>query len=449
LVEEEVEDTIMSISDLSDLDMDEATDSNQNTLTKEQVTKQSCHAPNAKNRKISKQNVQLSQLSESTLQTLNETCSISECPEYNNLRNGLKDDSVVDRVVLYILDKDINITRLNLDYIILSSDRVHRYYHHVPWGINIGGFSVVDINTILSNWNTLAEEMKLENPKQVFSLFCERTLQQQQLKANILGLYLSQGLSKLRLAADVFSHAEDQNFVKGAIAPSEHDFIMDYISKHGESIDVFKDIAMILKRCPRYWWVLRRYYEHQKGDLFKTGRYTVIENKIIIEGIVSKANIQTAFDIENLNTTLAILTGIAKELGRRVKNVSLHWERRLKPILLQYHAGTLNLNVTPILVEYLIEKNVVHTQDINWEELLSYPQLVGHNKYSLMIILQTLIRSTQKAYKCNEKDVTASRIALTVKDKLDPHKVRPPGAHALQKLEIADFYKCLIDKKKS
>merc|ERR1719319_243431 len=129
-----------------------------------------------------------------------ETKNISDCSDYSALRKVLKKDSIVDNIVLHILEKDIKISRLNFDHIVLASEKVRREDQSVPMDVKIGSFSSAEINLILDNWKRLVEEMNLDNPKEAFGMFCKRYTKENQLKANVLGLYLCQGLQKMRLA---------------------------------------------------------------------------------------------------------------------------------------------------------------------------------------------------------------------------------------------------------
>merc|ERR1719319_120731 len=300
-----------------------------------------------------------------------ETKNISDCSDYSALRKVLKKDSIIDNIVLHILEKDIKISRLNFDHIVLASGMVRRRYQSVPRGVNIGSFSVAEINTILDNWETLVTEMNLDNPKQAFGMFCKRPKKEDQLKANVLGLYLSQGLQKMRLAADVFNHSEDKilDFAKGKITDIEHDFIMEYMKNHGNSPHAFKDLSKLLNR--RNSNPLRLYFLEQNTDLLKKGHYTISENKTIINEIITNSNIKTVLDIKNFynkegTVSKETFKNIAKLLGRHVGNIVCHWEKSLKPTLLQYHAGTLNFDVRPILVNFLVEKDLIRMQDIPW-----------------------------------------------------------------------------------
>lgn len=78
---------------------------------------------------------------------MKETRFISECSVYSDLKKVLNKDSVVDNIVLHILDKDIEISRLNFDHIILVSEKVRSENQSVPMGVKIGSFSIQSLVT--------------------------------------------------------------------------------------------------------------------------------------------------------------------------------------------------------------------------------------------------------------------------------------------------------------
>jgi len=382
-------------------------------------------------------------------ENMNEYRHISESSTYSDLYKTLEKDSVVDEIVLHILNKNILISQLNFDHIVLCASQVLRHKHaSIPANVDLGSFSPQDNKTITSNWEKLVTEVNISNPEETFKLFCKRPTKETKLKANVLGLYLSQGMEKLRLAADVFHHSERKilNFVRGNISPSDHDFIMDYISKHGQTRKAFNSCAKLLNR--RYPDVIRQHYFKHFENLLKKGPYTLLENKFCISEVFKKSNIKTVLDIKNEYSKEGTVKKetfkeIAKNLGRPVQNIVCHWEHSLKPLLLQYHAGTVNFDVKRILANHLLEKNLVYMQDIPWTELLMNPQFAGHTKSSLGHIFNDLVRLTQRKHGCKREEVTIEQIAAYV-DKLKPKFGKQVSSH---KQELIDHYRSLIDVK--
>lgn len=377
---------------------------------------------------------------------------ISESPIYSSDLRKILGDSPVDEIVLHILNQDILISQINFDLVVLAACKLHRDSHSIPESVKLGSFSPKDNNTMISNWNKLVSEMNICNPETIFKMFCKmKPSKSEKMKANVLGLYLSQGMEKLRLAADVFYHAKNKilNLVRGKVSLEEHNIIMEYMTKHGESLHAFSDLSKILNR--EHTTTVRRHYNIHKGTSFRKGPYTFLEDKLCISEIIKKSNIKTILEIkdvtvkENGKVDKKTLTQISEKLGRPLQNVIYHWDHRLKPLLLQFHAGTINLDVRRILANYLLEKNLVHMVDIPWGELLLNPQFAGHTSTSLHQVLNEMIISIQRRNNCKREDVTAQQIADYANEKFNPHKAKVLGKSALQKMQLVGYYKELID----
>ena len=74
----------------------------------------------------------------------------------------------------------------------------------------------------------------------------------------------------------------------------------------------------------------------------------------------------------------------------------------IQPCLLQYHSGTLNLNIDQILVSQIAKH--FGDSEINWDFLLAIKELAGHTIFSLKKTLETL-RNNARKHGLERKDV--------------------------------------------
>jgi len=391
----------------------------------------------------------------SIMESSNASKLILDCPVYCELQKNLKDpgESIVDKIVLHILDKNIPISQLNFDHVIPCKSRTRGVWNknRYPKKVHIEKLSPQDSNIILSNWHSLMNELKIPNPKEIFEKFYKRFTKEEELKANVLGLYLGQGLVKVRLAADIFYHAEDKilEFNKGKLSLSERTIIKDYVEKHGDSLDAFTQLTELLNRRDAYSVRSHFFYSKENEKMVKKGiPYSLSDEKLLIDALMSKFNIKSAKEIKKIKPTRSdvIFKEIAKTFGRHMISLRNHWEAYLKPLLLQFHAGTVNLDVRRPLVNYFLEKNIRYRQEAKWSELLNYSHFEGHTERSLSTIFSTIVINIQRKYRCKREEVTIERMSDWVNDRCNPHKLNTTESKALRrKLEIIDYYKSVID----
>lgn len=215
--------------------------------------------------------------------------------------------------------------------------------------VKLGHFSPGEDTLIVSNWKELVTKCELEEPFKVFKeiseLWSSKKSNEDALKCNVIGLYLSLGMTKVRYASDVFRQARriffQQRKKHQHLTPQEQSLMIEYVEKHGDNCD-WRELGFILfnhyDRCPGD---LKRWYASVKNK-GKLGTFTLVEDKLIIDAVFSDKDAKLD---PNFMESVTIFKTLENQLGRRECFIRKHWHNVLKPCLLRHCAGTLNLDI--------------------------------------------------------------------------------------------------------
>merc|ERR1712126_70539 len=101
---------------------------------------------------------------------------------------------------------------------------------------------------------------------------------------------------------------------------------------------------------------------------------------------------------------------LVKQLKKRLDtSLRSRWEHHLKPWILQHRAGSLNLDITRMLANYLAD----HFQDIDsidWPSVAANKEFSGHTEGSLRNVFKSGLLSHTR------KNIKAEGSVLTLKD---------------------------------
>ena len=168
----------------------------------------------------------------------------------------------------------------------------------------------------------LVTGIKQNKEKDAFikSIFTSSKLEWFKEKTNILGCFLGQGLQDLHLPCEIFRTAETLYMVKGKYTDNENREIMKTMVKQNES--AFKHNCSLPETDP-------------------------------------------------------ILTELCIKLNRRPRNIYDHWERFIKPRILQFENKMEIWDIRRDLIEYFVEKGIKDRSEINWGEIIKDKRFKG------------------------------------------------------------------------
>jgi len=304
--------------------------------------------------------------------------NILDAEEHLTLLMGLDSDSKVltDWLVGYILAKNIKVFKLALENNVVVCKEGFGYIdktNDLPKDLNpevkTGRYSMEEDSIIMTNWKELTKDLELNEEDTVEELF-KNTSKDEELgkKRNIIGYFLSQGLTNIRLATEVYQRARTVRCArKGDFTKEEDEAILKFVEKEGEQ---WTKLAIMLRRS-NYKTVSVRY------DIlinnYKHGDYTAKEDELILREVF-------AVDSDILvdgKITQSDWNKIAEKLQRRPHTVRNRWQQTLEPILKRYEAGTLHKDVKDVLINHLLEHNMNYTQDVDWKKLAKLPKFAG------------------------------------------------------------------------
>ena len=383
-------------------------------------------------------------------------CDILDCEVYKNLQKRLTNDNDLDKLASYILSKNVPVRKIH-KFLFTTSSYLSQ---HIGEDIRThekfkaGYFNPQENSLIETNWKELLKATNLEESAEVLSKRSLKLHKDDALKCNVIGLYLSLGMSKARYASDVFEQARNilVNKVR-KLTPEERKFLVDYVNDKGENCD-WRELGYILyKKYPKN--IVSNLQKMYKRECFKIkfqnkrGRVTLSEDKLILDFMFpGRKPIPANSDCFMEPSEFGKILG--KQLGRNELSTYRHWHSVLKPWLLQYHAGTLHLDVKRLFLNYLNERKVTYLQDINWSELLGESQFAGHNRTSLTLDFHGLRFRVSRAKKCHSSEVTVPEMTVFVNEKHKPSRINSEiilkGKRAKHIEEVIKYYKSLVNK---
>jgi hypothetical protein len=327
-------------------------------------------------------------------------------------------DHEVDKVVKYILDENILVRHINVKFRNYSLENVrHKTKQknamkmncpNVKFGRMCKGVSG-DNGKILTNWADLVSNAQVINPLKCimdFTRLVERDSNLGLLKQNILGCYLAQDLTHVRLSAEVFTRAVSLLYlnIDGKYSKEEDDLIFEVVQNVGANLKAWNYLAEELKRQPSC--ICTHYFKLIGNRGMKIGRWSDEDFSRFFDFLFNKANLKKENGPNYIQSIpFLVINEAAKYINRSPFNVQDQWAALIKPILLAYHDGTLLHDQKKDFMEYLVSKKCSSMHDIDWEEAKSlFP---NHTTSSLSLSLnvfrkqKTLI--TKPLYQCIEE----------------------------------------------
>jgi hypothetical protein len=186
-------------------------------------------------------------------------------------------------------------------------------------------------------------------------------------KKNVIGCFLGQDLSRIRIATTIFERAVKVLLPEngGKFTKEEDACILKVVKSKGALKESWSMLAVQLNRNSEV--ISSRYRNALRNLNYISGRWTLEEEEICIETLFTGKTSDRSV-IESVSQT--DLQAVADQIDRQVSLVNKHWEGRLKPVLLSYHLDETFRNFRPPVLTYLVEKKVVAFQDIIWSEVI-------------------------------------------------------------------------------
>ena len=173
-------------------------------------------------------------------------------------------------------------------------------------------------------------------------------------------------------------------------------------------------------------------------------RFTLSEDLIIIDEVLKYIGQETLREIPLPNPGK-----LSQQLKRKETSCKSHWQYYLKPMLLQYYAGTLNLDVRFMLVDYLA-KVYLTLEEVRWEELVrARPEFSGHTDSSLRYQFIELHKILRKGKLMDDSESSLEDIARASKRYFQQRRQRGIAEAKLQRQrEITTYFDNFIKKHK-
>jgi hypothetical protein len=316
---------------------------------------------------------------------------------YGDLLEGLNPDdpnSEVDKVVRFILDKNILVRHVNVVLSRFAISRSSAFYEAAKdmKELKIGRFTpgiFGENESLLKNWDELVRTVPISDPDKLIqdflSLSSTNAKCPKKRKRNVLGCFLGKELKNVRHGADIFQHfSRLLSSQTGKFTKAEDKQILEEVIKFGPCLETWKRLNVHLKRSKPYT-IKKRYIHLTSEKNLLRGRWTISEDEVFLETVFGGGCKDTGVD-KVKSVGKADLQMVAEKLNRQLKSAEYHWWRLLLPILLSYHEGTLHKPWRTTFLKYLIEKQVVHPKDIDFKEAIGL--IPNHTVLSLSTALQ-------------------------------------------------------------
>jgi len=348
-------------------------------------------------------------------------CSILNSDVHKTLLQETQPKAILDILALYILASDIQVHQIALEsnvalkpssFLSMRRSQIEKIIKSPNPRIVFGAFTCLEDGTIKNNWKTLINSLHLtdNDSKEIFenvkreSSAGQKTnqdllattlpslAQSVDLKRNIVGYYLSQGLPNVRLATEVFHRAKILLCAsKGSFTAEEDKIIAEFVEAEGAKWGkLTKLLGRTSHQSVKYRYKLLRSREQNK----KHGHFTVEEVKFIMSEVFSlHENV-----LEEGNLTMEQCQNIGKVLNRSGTAVYNHWKNEVEPMLKKYHAGSPEIDLKMILIQDLQDKGLNYTQEVDWMELVKDSKFAGTTPALLRRTYQNLRTNTKKKY---------------------------------------------------
>jgi len=143
------------------------------------------------------------------------------------------------------------------------------------------------------------------------------------------------------------------------------------------------------------------------------------------------------------------LDDLATALGRPNKghSLALRWAHNLQPWIMQYYAGTLNLDIRMMLVNHLAE-TYLNRKSINWDAVAEKSEFAGHTVINLKRIFSQLLKDSQRAIrrKTETTEISWKQTLDGCREYINQARRFKSEQTELRRTQVIDYYVKYVEK---
>ena len=284
--------------------------------------------------------------------------------------------SQLDQVVLYLILQNLETFNLSVK---LCWHQLRSHPKDYPWMI-ISHFSNCkrgETEIMIRNYDKLNSGARVNNPTK----FCDEVLENlipgvgKRISENVkwklilIGVFLSKRLTKVRHAFDVLirvmNDVKSQSFVRGEYSIEEDKIIIETVQQYGNNKETWKKLSVELNRFPANK-IKQRYRKYLLNNIVKAPNHlwSIEEDKILMDCLFQDLLMKNSKYISSISLKNIRDSKANEKINRSTYAITEHYYRAMKPLLLQYHQGTINTPWKYSVLEYIYENKVMSVSDI-------------------------------------------------------------------------------------
>eukprot|EP00092_Neocalanus_flemingeri_P024642 GFUD01026727.1.p1 GENE.GFUD01026727.1~~GFUD01026727.1.p1 ORF type:complete len:589 (+),score=147.44 GFUD01026727.1:79-1845(+) len=221
----------------------------------------------------------------------------------------------------------------------------------------------------------------------------------------------------------------------------EDQIVLKSIKEFGDKINITKLAKQLNRRSDV---IIRRIKKLNSKIVSRDRRdFTLMEDLVIMDAVLVQLPEKP---LEMIDLSYAEWNCIGAPQSRDKSCLDARWKLYLKPWLLQFFSGTLNLDIRRMLANYLAE-HFADIDSVDWYSVASKQKFAGHTMQSLRyIFFNRLLPQTKKGISSNQ-EVTLKDVAeyANVQFKDGRSKMCHPNTLTRQN-EVIDYFNKHVEK---
>ena len=233
--------------------------------------------------------------------------------------------------------------------------------------------------------------------------------------------------------------------VRKCFTPGEDSIILNKIEEMGNDLNI-KELAEELGRSTT---VIHHRVRKLKIEGSRMNRkiFSLAEDEAILEMVLP--GLQKYNLLELVLHDGKDLDDLATALGRPNKghSLSLRWAHILQPWIMQYYAGTLNLDIRMMLVNHLAE-TYLSRKSINWDAVAEKSEFAGHTVINLKRIFSQLLKASKRAIrrKTETTEISWKQTLDGCREYIRQARMFKSEQTELRRTQVIDYYVKYVEK---